>query len=165
MSTVIESPRHETAARAEQVRIRDQINQWREARATKQQALVTAQQRTVDQMLSGVSPSKATQHETQIRAEIEAIDRVLTALDEQYSAAVRAVKDGKLADLKVLLEQARAASAEHDKETHRLMELVRKHEGPNARLTGETQGVYLVQRIINLEHAVTNLEVDLGVYR
>ncbi len=116
-------------------------------------------------MLSGVPPSKATQGETQIRAEIEAIDRVLAALDEQYSAALRAVKDGKLADLKVHLEQARAASAAHDKQTHRLMELVRAHEGADARLTGETQGVYLLQRIINLEHAITSLEVDLGVHR
>ncbi len=39
MTTAIESPRHEAAACTEQARVHDQINEWREQRATKQQAL------------------------------------------------------------------------------------------------------------------------------
>ena len=153
---------HQAAAQAEIDRIDAQIDSWREQLVVKRRELDAAQANAAHQVLAGTTTTaKVAQQAAVLREELVTIEAVLEALDAQRVVALRARLAAKVADAREQQQQLREQQAVHDQETVRLMTLVRAHEGPNARLAGDTQSLYLLERINNYDHSISSFEYQL----
>jgi len=153
---------HEEAAQQEIERIDLAIDEWRVQLATKRQEIATAQANAAHQVLAGTTTTaKVAQHQASLRDEVVTIEDVIEALQQQRIAAQRARLEAKIVDARAQQQALRDELAVHDQETARLMALLRAHEGPNARLCGETQSLYLLERITNFDHSISGFEYRL----
>jgi len=149
-------------AQQEIERIDGKIDHWREQIVAKRRELDTAQRNAAHQVLAGtITTAKVAQHQAAIRDELATIEDVITTLQTQRTAAQRARLEAKIVDARAQQQALRDELAVHDQETARLMALIRAHEGPNARLCGDTQSVYLLERIANFDHSISGFEFRL----